>query len=514
MFERGGATNLRLKAMWTLHVTQLLSEEMLLDALLDPDAYVRAWAVQLALEDQMASEALRARLEKMARREASPVVRKYLAAALQRLAPEDRMVLAAILLGHADDADDHNIPTLIWLGVEPLVPERPEEAMRLAGISRMPLITQSIARRLVDADALEELARGLRTMPGARRDLLVGMLAGLEGRHDLSAPDNWAGVYRALRKDDDAGPLALEVAQHFGDAEAARRMLEVAQDIGAALEERRSALRSLAQGRRAGLVDALPALLEEPLLRAEAIRAIAAFENQELGVLLMERYAALTSEEKSEAIRTLASRPLYGWLLTDALVEGAIPRSDVPPYVARQLRRVVGSGFVEVWGPIDQLPGDKELAFERFRALLTEEAIGAADASRGKAVFVRACAACHQMYGEGGLIGPELTGSNRENLDYILSNMISPSEEIHDDYRMVVVTTRDGRTYLGNIIAESDRQMTLRLVGQPPAVLNKSDLQSREVSNVSLMPEGLLGGLSDGEVLDLVAYFRTSEQAP
>jgi putative heme-binding domain-containing protein len=77
---------------------------------------------------------------------------------------------------------------------------------------------------------------------------------------------------------------------------------------------------------------------------------------------------------------------------------------------------------------------------------------------------------------------------------------------------MLVITSRDGRTYSGNVIAENDRQVTLRVIGQDQLVLNKSDIQSRETAAVSMMPEGLLQTLSDKEVVDLVAYLRTSQQ--
>ena len=116
------------------------------------------------------------------------------------------------------------------------------------------------------------------------------------------------------------------------------------------------------------------------------------------------------------------------------------------------------------------------------------------------------------MHGEGGSLGPDITGSNRTNLDYLLSNILRPSEVIQDDYKMVVVTTLDGRTYLGNVSGENERQLTLRVVGQEAVVINKSDIQSRDVTAVSLMPQGLLQTLTDTEVLDLVAYLRTPEQ--
>jgi putative heme-binding domain-containing protein len=74
----------------------------------------------------------------------------------------------------------------------------------------------------------------------------------------------------------------------------------------------------------------------------------------------------------------------------------------------------------------------------------------------------------------------------------------------------VLVTTRDGRTFSGNVIAETDRQVTLRVVGRDNVVVSKSDIQSREATSVSMMPTGLFDSLTDREVLDLVAFLRTT----
>ena len=102
-------------------------------------------------------------------------------------------------------------------------------------------------------------------------------------------------------------------------------------------------------------------------------------------------------------------------------------------------------------------------------------------------------------------MGPDITGANRGNLDYLLHNILDPSGIIQDDYKMVMITTRDGRTLAGNVASENERQLTLSMVGQQ-IVLTKSDIQSREVSPVSMMPEGLLQTLSDQESIDLIAY--------
>jgi putative heme-binding domain-containing protein len=197
-------------------------------------------------------------------------------------------------------------------------------------------------------------------------------------------------------------------------------------------------------------------------------------------------------------------------MLPDALASGAIAKRDVPPYAARQLRRVVGPRFLDVWGPLDENAGE-DRAYVRYRGMLTESALASANRANGQALFQRTCGACHKLYGEGGVIGPDLTGSNRGNIEYLLSNVLNPNAEVQDAYRMVVVTTRDGRTHSGNVVSETDRQLTLRVVGRDPVSINKAEIQSREATATSMMPPGLFDALVDREVIDLVSYLRAMQ---
>ena len=256
----------------------------------------------------------------------------------------------------------------------------------------------------------------------------------------------------------------------------------------------------------------LPELLKESELSVASIRAMASYDHQPFGQLLIDNFYKFNKLEQAESLQTLSSRTSYGQLLTDAIKKGIIEKSDIPAYVARQLRRVVGNGFVEVWGPIDQLSGNKELVYKRYQNLLTEKAINSANLQNGRQLFQRTCFACHKLYDEGGSIGPDITGANRGNLDYLLNNLIEPSADIQEDYKMVIITSRDGRTYSGNVIAENDRQLTMRVIGQDQLIINKSDIQSQETAAVSMMPEGLLQNFSDQEILDLISYLQTDKQ--
>lgn len=502
----------RLRAMWTLHVTGGSAPDDLAEALGSKDEYIRAWAIQLLCEDRTPSEQVLEEFSRMAARDPSPVVRLYLASSLQRIDKKAAWSIASELTARAEDADDHNLPKMIWFGMEPMVAEDPDRGLALAAESRIPLVAEYTARRTVDGDATEKLIAVLAKKPETLASMLRGMRDALEGRNDLAAPPNWAAVYNMLQGSDTRiADLATEIAQLFGDTEAARESLAVLKDRARNTEERRKCLNMLAAKQRPELREELPALLDDAPVRLEAIRAIAEYDDGELGALLLKKYSYLNAEEKHEAVLSLSSRPRYGRMLTQALKDQSIPKSEVPVYVARQLRRVVGSGFVETWGPIDELPASENVAYNKYQRLLTTEALSNANPRNGKLLFQRTCGSCHKMFGEGGIIGPDLTGSNRTNVNYILSNVLNPSEEIQDDYRMVVVTTRDGRTYSGNIVGENARQITLRVVGQDAVIITKSSIQSKETAEVSMMPPGLFSMLRDDEVLDLVAYLRSAE---
>lgn len=512
IFQGHAKADWRLRAMWALHVTGGLSSAALVQALTDQDPYVRAWAIQLLCEDKdPGSEAL-AEFARMARSDASPVVRLYLASALPRLEVESRWQIAGELVRHGEDVQDHNLPKMIWFGLEPLVAHNPARALALAAQGQLPQIARFVARRCVDAEALESLVAAIGRQDASQESLLEGMREGMEGRYDVAAPANWPAVYARLKSQGAAvAERAQNLAQQFGDAEAAQRSLGLLRNRQAPLAQRRQALLALTTQQRPELAKELPRLLQEANLRAEAIRAVAGFEQESLGKLLLASYPDYSPADRQLALQTLASRPKYGWLLTQAIKEQAVPKREVPPYVARQLQRVVGSGFVEVWGPIEQ-SGVDEQAYAKYRRLLTDKAIAGASALKGRAVFQRTCGSCHKMYGQGGLLGPDLTGSNRSNTEYLLFNVLNPSGEVPDDYKLVVVTTRDGRTYSGNVLSENARQLSLRVVGQDAVLINKSQIQSREVTPVSMMPPGLFNSLSEGEVLDLVAYLQTRQQ--
>jgi len=510
MFRKNKNADYRLRALWALHVTGGLNESDNIKNLRDMDEHIRAWTIQFLCEDKNPSNSVLKKFASMSVNDESPVVRLYLASALQRISLDKRWDIAAGLVAHVQDDNDHNLPKMIWYGIEPLVPQDPARAMELAQFSRLSLVTEYIARRAVDARKLESLSRTLGQTENeeTKTNMLRGFVAGLKGLRDVKAPPSWGVTYAKLQ----GQPLATQIAQILGDAGAVTAMLSSLDNPKAKLSERQTALRGLASQEHNELKSRLLSLLDDKSLQIDSIRSMAAYNEKSFSRELLKRYASLTNEGKTAVIQTLASRPSYAQRLTNAIKSGEVPRRDVPAYVVRQMRRVAGPGFVDVWGKIDSLSVDKEAAFSKYRQLLTSKAAGRGSAAKGRLIYERTCSACHKLYGEGGEIGPDLTGSNRANLDYVLENILNPSGDIPEGYQMLLVTTRGGQTYAGTLASENEQQLVLRVVGLPSVTLAKSEIQSREKVATSMMPEGLLSVLKDKEIIDLIAYLRTSKQ--
>lgn len=513
MFIGSPNTDHRLRALWALHVTGGIGETELTVALKDDDEYVRAWAIQLLCEDMAPPSASLTQFAAMARDDASPVVRLYLASALQRMDLRHRWPIASHLVTHGEDVDDHNIPKLLWYGIEPLVADSPKRALELAERSRIPMIAQYIARRLTDADKLTELVAAIGENLDSRSELLLGMRDGLEGSSDAVAPANWPKVYGLLRADqDEISSIALELSLQFGDAIAAQALVDTLQSDQNSLADRRRAIRGLSQRKRPELKPQLLALLDDDALRSDAIRAIASYDDDELAITVLDRYSSFTSAEKLEVVHALSSRPGHGTQLMEAIRSGNVPKRDVPAYIARLLLRVVGNRFLEVWGPVEEESPDIEAAFLTYRELLREEAFATADKRRGREIFNQTCFACHQLYGEGGNVGPDLTGANRTDINYLLGNILTPSAVINDDYKMTMVFTNDGQVYSGILANEDRRQLQLRVANVDELVtIAKSQITDREITDLSMMPEGTIDHLSDSEVVDLFAFLRSLE---
>ena len=139
----------RLRALWALHCTGGISQEHALSLLDDSEEYIRAWTVQLLTEEKKPSATVREKFAQMAKSEKSPVVRLYLACALQRLPYNQRWDILGALSKYSQDREDNNIPRMLWLALEPMVLESPQKALSLVAQSKLPRLQEFTPRRLL-----------------------------------------------------------------------------------------------------------------------------------------------------------------------------------------------------------------------------------------------------------------------------------------------------------------------------------------------------------------------------
>jgi putative heme-binding domain-containing protein len=149
------------------------------------------------------------------------------------------------------------------------------------------------------------------------------------------------------------------------------------------------------------------------------------------------------------------------------------------------------------------------------------ELVGKVEAGRnfekGKAAYMAAqCYKCHRFNGEGGDTGPDITGvGNRFTAQYILEAIVVPSKVISDQYQSSLVLTHQGEVFAGRIIDENDKQITIRTdpFAKEMATVQKKNIEERQKSPVSEMPQGLINTLTKDEILDMVAYLRAAGKA-
>ena len=165
----------------------------------------------------------------------------------------------------------------------------------------------------------------------------------------------------------------------------------------------------------------------------------------------------------------------------------------------------------DLWGEVRDSPAEKLALMQGLRQTLTAERVAAGSREAGRAVFTRHCGNCHRLFGSGGDIGPDLTGGDRRNLDYLLSNIVDPGAVVTKDFLLTRFVLADGRVINGIVVGENEAALTVQ-TPQDRQTIPLAEIESRETSTVSLMPDGLLQPLAEQEIVDLIAYLSGAGQ--
>ncbi len=521
----------QLRAAWALHVTGALSGKEVDAMLAAASPFVRAWGVQLAMERVTATQEipqpLLKKFNQLAAGDDSPVVRLYLASAAQKLPLHARWDLLSALTSHKADASVHNLPLMYWYAAEPLAAADTGRALALAMSAgeNIPLIREFMLRRIGSGGASESLAALVEGLGKAKSDALrltylKAIRTALAGQRQVKAPKGWAAISARLvdSKNQEVRLQATALGVTFGDAHAFALMRSQVMNPESDEQARLVALGALLDANDPGLTPTLISLLGAgSSLREAAIRGLAQYNDLTVAPALLKRYDSFTPQQQRIALGVLCGRANSGLALLKAIEARRIAGTDLTADLVRQLQFLrneeINRLLQGVWGTARESAADKLKQMAELKALVQSTQHPPADMQLGRAIFARTCMKCHVLYGQGVKIGPDLTGSNRANIDYLLSNIVDPSAVMAKEYMPVIVVMADGRVVNGLVKAEDQNSITLQ-TSDSQLILPKDEIEERVQADKSMMPDDQLKQFSPHEVRSLIAYLRGKTQTP
>lgn len=516
---------LNVRAAWLLLAAnsvmpKQLQPHVVLRLLVSRFEHVRAIAVRIVAENPRLQKEIGHVLVTRFHDEPSLHVRMSLASALQKLpfdAPDSLGASLAAMLTVGTDGDappmDPQLRRMIWYGIEGGY-QHFDSGSQMAD----PILRRHYLRRLAsDWNQHRDKIGRLLLMQSQSKDhnesasQLTAILNGLRGQRQQPPPAHWSETCDAFQaaENPELTRLVDELSAVFGDGAALADLRAIVADRNGDHTIRSRAVEALAAARDQEAVPVLLNLLSDRAVYVEVARALAVFDDPRVPKELLKRWPNLKHGSRDAAIDTLVSRRPWAEAFARAVADGRVDPADITAGQVRQLLALNNSDITEVveshWGMINESSSDRADNIARLKTALTDDVLQAADLSAGAVLFKKTCASCHRLYGEGGVIGPDLTGANRGNLDYLLSNIIDPAAVVPRQFTVSVLALYSGRNVTGVVVAETDTTVTIQTDKEQLAIA-VADIEDRLRTTSSLMPEGLLKPLNEEQVRDLIAF--------
>jgi putative membrane-bound dehydrogenase-like protein len=519
MFAKSETAPLRLRALWALFCSGGAEQSWLTQLIEDRDENVRYWAVRLLVDTAPVGNDIAGTLVRHAATERSWLVSMALASILPALPEAQRWSLGAALVRNLQPTDDPNLPRLLWLGWQDAVHRNPEQSLKLAAELRVPVLVEWIARRLAE-DARDRpnrvalLATALRnSRPNTAVTLLRGIADGLPQMAEPASREVGESIapffYHA---DPVVSRSALTAGARLQLGAALDRLRISLRDPGLTAAGLSEALGAVIPARPSWLADEFLALLTRGKFADQIIKALATCDDPRVAPAILDSFPRLNRSARTAAIDTLLARESSVRVLLDALAAGHLEKKDITQFQARQVSKLASPAlrkrFEQVWGKVNVSSAELAAKMKKLRITMKPDFLALGDVAHGRQLFEQRCAACHALFGKGGTLAPDLTGSGRKEVDYLITNVVDPNAVIGADWQLAVVTLKDGRVVSGSIAQETDATVTFR-TPDGPAAIERAQIKSLERMNNSMMPQGLLDDLSPDHIRDLFSYLMS-----
>jgi putative membrane-bound dehydrogenase-like protein len=515
-----------LDALWALNLLGGFDDEAKTTALKSGNTHIRRWAVRLIGDAKSVSPQLAERLLELARTEADVEVRSQLASTAKRL-PANAALPLVRELAIRNDIDDLHIPMMLWWAVESKCDSNPAAVLRMFAEDKLwqlptvrTIMLDRLMRRFAMAGGLEDLqfcAKLLDLSPdeATTRLLISGLLQGFEGRKLEGLPASLAKALDAYQSS--LGNSAIALGLRRGDAKSIDLALKVVANRQAAMSERLSYIDILGQIEQSRVVSPLSRLLRDAdsSIKLATLKSLQNYDSDSIPRSILGAYHSSLLDEhgvRATANRVLASRKKWALQMLAKVDDWHIKADTIAIDVVQQMAlhqdpeidKIIGKH----WGKIRSTPADKQKQIDRIAGLLSQNP-GQGNATEGKTLFTIACAVCHKLFDEGGKVGPDLTGYERDNMEFMLLAVVDPSAAIREEFTNFQIETTDGRQLTGLIELQDTRTVTLRGIDNQTVLLPRDQIRKLQASHTSIMPEGLTEAMTDKQLLDLFAYLTS-----
>ena len=522
---RDNASLNRLSLLWACYSCDAVTATELASISNTPDEHIRAWSVRMIADGRLAiDDKTFDQLARLAGLDESGLVRLYLASSLNRMTTERAFRLSNALADHAEDADDSVQPHLLWFGIEPFVLQSPKAAVELAITSKIPLLSENIARRITSEldsrpELVEQLLKRLSSDTGGatiftRQRSLAGIAKALDGWNQAKEPDAWKPFVNSL--DVKTGSPEQDLVQQlnllFGDQVTIEDLYKIMNDKSTSIQARRQAIETVGKTKPDNrYFNAVKRLMRNEELTNAALKGMTRLAQNKIPNLVLNQFSKMDPEGHKLAIDLLSSRVSFAKRLLTAIEKKQLSKKLLSASHARRISSFQDKELTEqlkrAWGTIRTTPAEKLKQIDRLRKELTKESIAAADYQVGRKLFLSNCAICHVMKGQGGVVGPDLTGSDRKNINYLLENLVDPSSSVADSYCSSTVRLIDDRLLIGIVINRTKKTISLQLKDKVIKI-DRDDIDAIKQTQLSLMPDGLLDSMTQQERAALFKYLQ------
>ncbi len=497
----------RVHALWTLDGLGLLRRDQVLAAMADAGAVVRRHGIRLAAT-RLSDAGLRRKLIAMAGDTGTQV--RYEAALAIAALPENEAFAPLERIARRDSSDPWLQTVVLSNAVEnPLAWYRVAASLKDPEATFIDNAASLVANRGRDSDVAAVLA----TVRGAapwHASALAGLAQGLAASRARSDPHPLTQAAIARTLSTVRGPMAESALRIAISVNAVPRDLlpaaaRTADDSAAAISERVHAVGVLGLS-GATAVGKYLAPQHAAEVRLAAARAAARTRGDEVVGLFLDNWRSFTGPMREAAAPALFRSPKAIVALFDAIEQNRVPAWAVDPARARSLQAHQDPAVRDRAKKLfESANADRRQAYDTYLPAVHR----AGDPARGRPVFEKVCAECHELGGKGYAVGPDLRSVAKRYKEVLLANILMPSENIEPGYEEYVVMTRDGQTLTDILAKDTPSSIVLRRAKAEEDTVSRADIQEMRSAGKSAMPDGLEKDITLAQMADLIAYVKS-----